>query len=394
MRKYILITVIIGAMLLTGAMPAVALHQERENVVVNEGVVDPYAEEVEIDEDIFAFRSTQLVGSIVQNPEGENLGFIEDLVIDIEEGCIAFAVLSFGGFLGLGTDLFAIPWQALIPRPIEGVFILDVSLETLQEAEGFPPDDWPAIGDREWAAGIYEYYQFPPHWTPRTGYWRGTRWQAGGWGPDSPYGMLFNPETLDTFESEVIRVEEFVPLEAMMEGVQLIFELDGEPVPVHLGPSWYLRYQDIEIQQGDMVAVTGSHVELDGFPIVIATEIETEEWDLQLRDESGVPVWSAVHPRVEEPVAVDDNLVEIRDLVFIPDAVEVSPGDTVTWINHGPALHTVTSGIGAVEEAGELFDSPELEPSQEFTHTFEETGEFLYFCRFHPQMTGTVVVTK
>jgi|GEM_PF-3262861 len=393
MRIYILILMIIMTVTMTGVVPAYTLQQGSENEVLNEAVVDPHEEERAIDEDIFAFRSTRLVGSVVQNLEGENLGFIEDLVLDVEEGCIAFAVLSFGGFLGLGTDYFAIPWEALIPRPIEGVFLLDVDIETLQEAEGFPHDDWPLIGDREWAAGIYEYYGFPPHWAPRPGYWTGPLWDAGGWGFETPYGMLFDPETIETFESVIIRIESFVPMEGMTEGVQLVVEYNEDPLPVHLGPEWFMRHQDVEFHEGEWVRVTGSHAEIDGLAIVLAKEVEMEEYHLQVRTAEGAPLWTALHPDVEE-VDIDNNLVEIRDMLFIPEVIEISEGETVVWVNQGPALHTVTSAVNEIDVTGEMFDSPELEPGDDFSHNFEEAGEYMYFCRFHPEMTGHVIVTE
>jgi len=82
-------------------------------------------------------------GDKVINTAKEHLGKIEDLMIDLEHGRVAYAVLSFGGFLGLGNKLFAVPWEALTVRPHEHAFVLNVSKETLGKAEGFDKDDWP-----------------------------------------------------------------------------------------------------------------------------------------------------------------------------------------------------------------------------------------------------------
>ena len=89
-------------------------------------------------------------GDKVINTAKEHLGKIEDLMIDLENGRVAYAVLSFGGFLGLGNKLFAVPWEALTVRPHEHSFVLNVSKETLEKAEGFDKDDWPLT--REWLA--------------------------------------------------------------------------------------------------------------------------------------------------------------------------------------------------------------------------------------------------
>lgn len=108
--------------------------------------------------------ASTMIGDDVRNPEGENLGKLEEIMLDVGEGCVAYAVLSFGGFLGIGDKLFAIPWQALELRPDEHAFVLDVDQETLKNAPGFDKDNWPRTPDREWLTGVYDYYGYEPYW--------------------------------------------------------------------------------------------------------------------------------------------------------------------------------------------------------------------------------------
>lgn len=103
-------------------------------------------------------------GTGVRNPAGEDLGKIEELMVDLASGRIAYAVLSFGGFLGIGDKLFAVPWQALDIDQANERFVLDVPRETLENAPGFDKDDWPEFADRGWGARIYEYYGYDPYW--------------------------------------------------------------------------------------------------------------------------------------------------------------------------------------------------------------------------------------
>jgi sporulation protein YlmC with PRC-barrel domain len=107
--------------------------------------------------------SSTLKGDKVINAAGEDLGKIEELMIDLRDGRLAFAVLSFGGFLGMGDKLFAIPWQALRLKLHEHAFVLDVPKETLEKAEGFDKDNWP-ITSREWLSTVYGYYGYQPYW--------------------------------------------------------------------------------------------------------------------------------------------------------------------------------------------------------------------------------------
>ena len=81
--------------------------------------------------------ASTIKGDKVVNTAGEDLGKIEELMIDVDDGRIAYAALSFGGFLGMGNKLFAIPWQALKLRLHEHTFLLDIPKETLERAEGF-----------------------------------------------------------------------------------------------------------------------------------------------------------------------------------------------------------------------------------------------------------------
>ena len=105
-----------------------------------------------------------LAGDSVVNTTGERLGKIRAIMLDVPSGRVAYAVLSFGGFLGAGDKLFAIPWPALKLDPVEKRFVFDVSKERLETAPGFDKDHWPRMADREWATDIHEYYNVPPYW--------------------------------------------------------------------------------------------------------------------------------------------------------------------------------------------------------------------------------------
>jgi len=95
------------------------------------------------------FKASELIGYSVKNKQGEELGAIEELVINPQDGRIAYAVLSFGGFLGMGDKLLAIPWESLTPMPEQQSFYLDVNKEKLAETPGFDETNWPDMNTRE-----------------------------------------------------------------------------------------------------------------------------------------------------------------------------------------------------------------------------------------------------
>jgi len=100
----------------------------------------------------------KVLGDRVRNGAGENLGKIEELVIDPATGNILYAVLSFGGFLGMGNKLFAIPWTSLSLSTNRDFLLLDIDKEVLQRAPGFDSQHWPDIADPAWQTSINEYY--------------------------------------------------------------------------------------------------------------------------------------------------------------------------------------------------------------------------------------------
>src|ERR1700683_4251376 len=100
-------------------------------------------------------------GDHVVNRQKENLGTIEHLMIDVEKGRVAYAVLSFGGFLGMGDKLFAIPWSALALDTVERQFILEVK-KSLERAPGFDKAHWPNMADPTWDAEVSTYYGAKP----------------------------------------------------------------------------------------------------------------------------------------------------------------------------------------------------------------------------------------
>jgi len=121
--------------------------------------------------------ASKIIGESVVNRQYENLGKIHELVIDARDGRIAYAVLSFGGFMGMGDKLFAIPWSAFeFAKPEDRLIefaepanklMLNVDKEKLKAAPGFDQDaKWPDFADRTWGKSIYNYYGYDPYWKP------------------------------------------------------------------------------------------------------------------------------------------------------------------------------------------------------------------------------------
>jgi sporulation protein YlmC with PRC-barrel domain len=107
------------------------------------------------------FRASTIKGMKVYNLEGERVGTVDELVIDIEKGHVVYAALSVGGFLGAGDKLFAIPWREMMLEVDEKdkFFRIDIDKEKLKAAEGFDKNAWPNVADPKWAERIESQFK-------------------------------------------------------------------------------------------------------------------------------------------------------------------------------------------------------------------------------------------
>jgi len=108
--------------------------------------------------------TSAILGDSIVNRSGESLGKIEELMLDLEKGRVAYAVLSFGGFLGMGEKLFAVPFEALKLDASREHFTLDVDKDKLKKAPGFDKNNPPQASDRTWGAEVYKFYGYKPYW--------------------------------------------------------------------------------------------------------------------------------------------------------------------------------------------------------------------------------------
>jgi sporulation protein YlmC with PRC-barrel domain len=111
-------------------------------------------------------RSGDIIGLYVKNKAGENIGSINDLVIDLKNGDVRYAALSVGGFAGIGSKLFAVPMEAMTfkfgePNKTDSRhFVFDVAKDHFKDAPGFDQSHWPNVADPKWGESIDKHYKF------------------------------------------------------------------------------------------------------------------------------------------------------------------------------------------------------------------------------------------
>jgi ribosomal 30S subunit maturation factor RimM len=105
-----------------------------------------------------------MIGTDVVNAQGENLGDVKEVVIDPHTGKVAYAVVSFGGFLSMGEKLFAIPFSAFTYDVRNNEYVLAIDKKQLETAPGFDNEHWPTMSDEKWNRDVYKYYKREPYW--------------------------------------------------------------------------------------------------------------------------------------------------------------------------------------------------------------------------------------
>ncbi|MCP0913422.1 MULTISPECIES: PRC-barrel domain-containing protein [Legionella] len=107
-------------------------------------------------------KSKDVVGTKVKNQQGEDLGRVEEIILDKEEGYVHYVVLSFGGFLGMGDKFFAMPWEIFTYDPNEECFVINVDKQKLENSPGFDKNHWPDMTSAQWHQNIHNYYGTHP----------------------------------------------------------------------------------------------------------------------------------------------------------------------------------------------------------------------------------------
>ena len=115
-------------------------------------------------ETVSLISAGKVSGTEVYNSAGDHLGEIQDVMIDKQTGRTAYAVMSFGGFLGIGEKYHPLPWQTLKYDPRQGGYVVGLTKEQLEGAPNYDVGKAPAWGDRTYEKSIHDYYKIPPYW--------------------------------------------------------------------------------------------------------------------------------------------------------------------------------------------------------------------------------------
>lgn len=246
--------------------------------------------------DIQYRRVSNITGTSVRNIEGEDIGDIEDFVVDATQGQVAYTIVSFGGFWGIGEKFAAVPGTAIQIQPRRNVARLDADRATLEKI-AFNPDSFPDLSNRQYAQQLHQMFNVEPYWTV-LGYVGSEQDQAASqraWGADGGFAKQFDAKNVKTIQGTVQSIGNFQPEGAApgsSGGLRIRLTTDdGNLATVYAGPQWYAQQHDFYVKPGDKISVTGSQTKVGWRPVLVASQIKAGDKTLLLRNENGQPVW-------------------------------------------------------------------------------------------------------
>jgi sporulation protein YlmC with PRC-barrel domain len=257
-------------------------------------------------------RLTELIGTTIKNPAGTELGELDNVVFDVQQGKVAYGILSVSsGFLGMNKKLAAIPWSSIEVNERQGVAMLNADKETLQ-AIAFDENNFPNLADAQYSRDLHQRFNARPYWEalgyvpgePRARDMMSPRAPSREYTgiPSSEYSKMYNPNEVKTLHGTIESVGTFnmegAPEGTPVSGVRLRIRTDdGNLVTVYTGPRSYLESRNTWFHHGDEVTVTGSPAKVGWRDVILAAQIKKGDQTLDLRSKEGRPLWNMEESR-------------------------------------------------------------------------------------------------
>ena len=111
-----------------------------------------------------AIRATKVLGTKIKDPSGNKIGSVEDIILDKESNAIMFAVVSFGGFLGMSEKYHPLPWSSLDYDDGEGSYVVNFTKEQLEAAPAGSVEELTRDDGMDYRDRTYDYYKAERYW--------------------------------------------------------------------------------------------------------------------------------------------------------------------------------------------------------------------------------------
>lgn len=278
--------------------------------------------------DIQQLRLTKLFGTDIRNLQGENLGKLDNVMIDLNQGKLAYGIVAIrSGFLGMNKDFAAVPWTAFNWTAERGIARLDVNRETLASI-AFSRNNFPDLSNPQYSRQLFERFHATPYWESQNlGFIPGQEnrgvnpptsgeMKAPNSGMTAPnaapnaaakeemiahhmdkhadrHALSFNPSAVETIHGTVQGVGTYRIEGTSVKGVLLHVRADdGRMMWVQAGPRPFVDNQGIRFHKGEPVTITGSVAQTGRHQTIVASQIQAANRTLALRAPDGRPLWN------------------------------------------------------------------------------------------------------
>lgn len=122
---------------------------------------------------------------------------------------------------------------------------------------------------------------------------------TGDWCFGDKYDQMFINSNQETVVGQVVSIDTVTPFREMTTGIQFVMRTEREDIVIHLGPSWFILFQDMALAVNDKgVEVRGCRISINGKPVIMASTLVKKDKVLLLRDKDGIPFWCAWRPKM------------------------------------------------------------------------------------------------
>jgi len=274
--------------------------------------------------DIQLLRLSKLFGTTIQSLQGEDLGKLDNAMIDVNQGKVAYGIVAIRhGFLGMNKDFAAVPWTALDLTSQPGIAKLDADRQTLASI-AFSRDNFPNLEDPQYSRQLFDRFHATPYWegqnlgfipgqeNPSVNPPSSDEMKAPDSGMTAPntapnsaateminykdkdkHALSYNPNAVETIHGTVRSVGTYHIEGTSIEGVLLHVRADdGRTMRVQAGPRSFVDSQNIRFHRGDPVTITGSVAQTGRHETIVASQIQVANRTLALRAPDGRPLWN------------------------------------------------------------------------------------------------------
>lgn len=230
----------------------------------------------------WARRLGELIGTNIENAQGETIAELEDVIVDSREARAAYAVVSYGGTLGFFTDTAIIPWNALRLDLAREAYVTDATLAQLEQAK-LSDSEYRNLEDRKYSEALYSSFRTQPFWEEfgyETEMDQAERVAETKDDAAPPADNTADEQDRNTVTGTIVSVSSYAgatPETQSQRGVRVRVRTDdGSVRTVHLASSEELARQELTLNRGDKVVITGEHRDYRGHKVLFAREVQKD----------------------------------------------------------------------------------------------------------------------